>query len=121
MDESDFIQGYINAIFFTDTGDDNQPESDVMLAPETLQLIKNDCRDFIAAAGDLLVDACNRVGYDAERAGHDFWLSRNGHGAGFWCRDELEDGDLGDKLTAIVAWFHGVGLYTGDDGLAYLS
>jgi len=121
MDESDFIQGYINAIYFTDTGDETQPESDVMMAPETLQLIKNDCRDFIGNAAGLLDEAVTRVGYDAERAGHDFWLTRNGHGAGFWCRDELEDGGLGDKLTAIVAWFHGVGLYTGDDGLAYLS
>lgn len=23
---------------------------------------------------------------DDEFAGHDFWLTRNGHGAGFWCR-----------------------------------
>lgn len=35
---------------------------------------------------------------NAAQAGHDFWLTRNGHGAGFW------DGDwdtLGDVLTKI--------------------
>lgn len=35
---------------------------------------------------------------DMEQIGHDFWLTRNGHGAGFW------DGDYekGDEITAIV-------------------
>jgi hypothetical protein len=29
-------------------------------------------------------------------AGHDFWLTRNGHGAGFWDRDL---GEIGERLT----------------------
>lgn len=35
---------------------------------------------------------------DLEQIGHDFWLTRNGHGAGFW------DGDYvnGDAITKIV-------------------
>jgi hypothetical protein len=32
----------------------------------------------------------------ADSAGHDFALTRNHHGAGYWCRDL---GDLGDRLT----------------------
>jgi hypothetical protein len=32
-----------------------------------------------------------------QHAGHDFWLTRNGHGAGFWDRGM---GMLGDELTA---------------------
>jgi hypothetical protein len=28
-----------------------------------------------------------------EQAGHDFWLSRNGHGTGFWDRDSSYYGD----------------------------
>lgn len=31
------------------------------------------------------------------RAAHDFWLTRNGHGAGFWDRGYPDD--LGDRLT----------------------
>lgn len=34
----------------------------------------------------------------AEHFGHDFALTRNGHGAGFWDRGL---GDLGDRLTAM--------------------
>lgn len=121
MDESLFIKAYIAAIYFTDTGVEDQPETDVMLAPETLQLIKKDCRDFIALAGNMLVEACNRVGYSAGHAGHDFWLTRNGHGAGFWCRDELAAGHLGANLSSVVDSFNSISLYTGDDGLAYLA
>lgn len=34
--------------------------------------------------------------------GHDFWLTRNGHGAGFWDRDL---GALGDTLSKIAESF----------------
>lgn len=36
--------------------------------------------------------------YDAGMLGHDFWLTRNGHGAGFWDRGL---GQLGSKLSDI--------------------
>jgi hypothetical protein len=32
-----------------------------------------------------------------ESVGHDFWLTRNGHGAGFWDRGL---GELGERLSA---------------------
>jgi len=34
-------------------------------------------------------------------AGHDYWLTRNGHGVGFWDR---ELGEVGDKLTTICQY-----------------
>lgn len=43
--------------------------------------------DFVKEQWDLL----QADGVTAEMCGHDFWLTRNGHGAGFWCRD-LEHG-----------------------------
>ncbi len=42
-------------------------------------LARKDLEDFLASAGDLLTDAWSDV-----QIGHDFWLTRNGHGAGFW-------------------------------------
>lgn len=47
---------------------------------------------------------------------HDFWLTRNGHGSGFWDGDY---GHIGDQLTAIAKTFGNVDLYVGDDGLIY--
>lgn len=47
------------------------------------------------------------------QAGHDFWLTQNGHGAGFWDGDYPEHGD---KLTEACKHFPSVYLYIGDDG-----
>lgn len=55
---------------------------------------------------------------DMGQVGHDFWLNRNGHGAGFW------DGDYpvhGDKLSAIARTFREVNPSLGDDGVIYFE
>jgi hypothetical protein len=57
-----------------------------------------DCNSFIIANEELLTEYCNR-GYDLSQAGHDFWLTRQGHGAGFWDKGMEE---LGEQLTAIA-------------------
>lgn len=68
------------------------------IEPATMEAIKADCAAFLESAGDL-VSQDNYIGSGnyLERAGHDFWLTRNRHGAGFW------DGDwektAGKKLT----------------------
>lgn len=54
----------------------------------------------------------------AQRAATDFWLTRNGHGAGFWDRPELW-GPYTDKFTADSEWFGNLYLYLGDDGKVY--
>lgn len=45
--------------------------------------------------------------------GHDFWLTRNGHGAGFWDRGL---GELGERFTRACRPFGEVNLYVTDDG-----
>lgn len=52
------------------------------------------------------------VDQDPDRAGHYFWLSRNGHGANF------RDGpfDRGHELHRHAKTFGGYDLYVGDDG-----
>lgn len=49
---------------------------------------------------------------DVERAGHDFWLTRNGHGAGFWDGDWDTDAnpERGERLTAACKKYHEVNL-----------
>lgn len=80
------------------------------IAPETMATMIADCRAFREQAGALL------DGIDDEQAGHDFWLTRNGHGAGFWDRDL---GEQGDKLTKLCKRFGEINLYIGDDGKIY--
>jgi len=46
--------------------------------------------------------------HNATQAGHDFWLTQNGHGAGFW------DGDwptYGDQFTKLAKCYPEVHLY----------
>ena len=79
------------------------------IAPETLEKIKADCAKFQSENWDM-------IEHDLDQAGHDFWLTRNGHGAGFF------DGDWpknGDKLTEICKTYNEVNLYVGDDGKIY--
>jgi len=82
------------------------------LSPEAQDKMKADCRAFQNKAGDLL------NGITEEQAGHDFWLTRNGHGAGFWDRGL---GLIGEKLTAIAHSFGECDLYVGDDGKIYIE
>lgn len=71
----------------------------------------------IDAAALAYVSAQGSTGY--EMAGHDFALTRNGHGAGFWDGDLPEA--LGQRLTAAA---HAVGEcwpYLGDDQSVYIQ
>jgi hypothetical protein len=119
-----FVSGYVECMFFTDAGPDHDIPAGMgvtHLAVETVAQIRTDCAEFIANNLALLEDAWARVGYSAERAGHDFWLTRNGHGAGFWDRDELYAGGLGTKLSDACQKVPERDLYVGDDDKLYLS
>jgi hypothetical protein len=64
---------------------------------ETNSLIStyNDIKEFIRNAGSNAINyAIKENGY--ERLGHDIWLTRNGHGAGFF--DHNYDDDIQTKL-----------------------
>lgn len=100
------------------------------LAPKTLARIVADCADFQATHADLLTrayetDIPGGMAYDESSAGHDFWLTRNEHGVGFWDRGL---GEVGDELSAACGWrargeanpFPGVDVYIGDDLKIYI-
>jgi hypothetical protein len=88
--------------------DANYSASDI--APETVAEMAADCADFQEKYATLLDES----GLDSERAGHDFWLSRNGHGSGFF-----DEGDGLEKLQEAAESYGEYHLYVGDDGLIY--
>jgi hypothetical protein len=99
--------------------DENYGAGDI--APETLATIVADCQAF-QAAHDVLITAencpsCPGEFTVTELAGHDFWLTRNGHGAGFWDGDWQEP--AATILTDAAHAFGEVDLYIGDDGLIH--
>jgi len=117
-----FTQGYVEAMFFTDASPDSEDCADATvsdLSADAWRKIDADCAKFQADAAPLLALAYERD-YDAAQAGRDFWYTRNGHGVGFWDREALEDGGLGDQLSEVAKCYGGANLYRGDDTEMYL-
>jgi hypothetical protein len=109
-----FTEAYVECLLWADCGPDSECANVSLsdFAAETIEQIKLDCEAFQTRAGELLSNL------DQGQAGHDFWLTRNGHGAGFWDRGL---GELGDKLTAISKDFGELSPYQGDDGKVYMG
>lgn len=96
--------------------DDNHGVED--LHPNTRAGLAAGCQDFMNANAEDLIEAQDTFGYSLEQAGHDFILSRNGHGAGFFDRG-LEE--LGDRLQKAAESAGPAEAYLGDDGKIYIS
>lgn len=115
-DVESFVQSYqVTAIWSSNDTESDTPEKyhltdDSELAEETQNTMRTECQAFLKTAAHLI------WGDQWAMAGHDFWLTRCGHGAGFW------DGDWpvhGDELTTLSTAAGNVDLYVGDDGLVY--
>ncbi|WP_316172865.1 hypothetical protein [Bradyrhizobium sp. SZCCHNRI2049] len=115
-----FTRGYIEAMFFTETSpaydsdewhtpecqkaqEEGRADGTIPgdaafddLTPEALAEIIADCEAFQRDNEALLEAAYETPRYDADRAGNDYWYTRNGHGCGFWDRGL---GEVGDKLS----------------------
>jgi len=125
----DFTRGYITAALWSSMDNANDQGGDSLdknysladFAPATLAQFVADCAKFQADNAELLarVEYPRNDSTDLAHAGHDFWLTRNGHGAGFWDGD-LEE-ELGRALTAAAHAFGECDLYPGDDGQLYCT
>lgn len=109
-----FTQGYITAMLWTEE-EELEGGSVAEIAPESLVDIVADCLSFQTCNAANL-EAYQEAGHDLEHAGHDFWLTRNGHGVGFWDRGM---GDLGEHLSKAAKVYGEVYVCLGDDGLVH--
>lgn len=80
-------QAYIEAIYFTETGDDEQPSPDAPLHVDTAREASAACHRLRLACARH--DGIDLSQFDPIQVGHDLWLTRNGHGTGFWDRPEI--------------------------------
>lgn len=122
------LEGYITAAMWSSTDetdesggnplDDNYDAND--LAPNVYEQMRADCRAFlkvIAALGitdaDLFTECVGswESSYE-EHVGHDLWLTRNGHGCGFW---DGGWGAIGERLSMAAQSIGSANLYLGDD------
>lgn len=119
-DQESFISAYIECALWSSTGEDDTPLDSLYsvddFAPETIDRIRKDCDWFMLDNSDSIESGEFKDNYS--RAGHDFWLNRNGHGAGFW--DGGWPSRAGHNLDQAARAFPEIDLYSGDDGKLYI-
>lgn len=112
-----FTQSYIqSALFFSNDEDGVSLDRnyDVRhIAPETIEEMFADASKFQESNWD-------DISIDPARAAHDFWLTRNRDGVGFWSHSDFW-GDASDGLTESAHDYGEYSLYVGDDGLIHGS
>jgi len=109
--------------------DDNENPGDSLsihcdLGEGVREKAEADCKNFASACGLLFDLALQQDGYTLAQWGHDFALSRNGHGTGFWDRKELKPMKIGERISKLCGFctlFPENNLYIGDDGKAYFE
>lgn len=118
----DFTKAYIVCALWSSTDDEGNPldsKFDIEnINPKDIEEIKLECLNFQKENIQLLESSHKNKGYTLENAGHDLWLTRNGHGAGFWDRNL---GEIGEQLTLKSKELKESDLYVGDDGQLYFS
>lgn len=134
---SDFVIAYLAAAIWTGTAEtedgnsgepldkfldislDYSPDVIGAFAPEAVEQAKRECADFQEANAEDLQLAHEQHGYDVDnQGGHDFWLTRNRHGVGFWDRGL---GPIGDRLTQAAHAYGSSDAMLGDDRKVHLS
>lgn len=111
----DFTVGYIICALWSSNDENDEPldrnYSINDIHPDTLKLMEKDCKAFYDVWWYAFVYEGLMGTKNDEYAGHDFWLTRNRHGAGFWDRDKLLNRD---KLTKASKAFGEFDLWVGD-------
>lgn len=119
-----FVRAYLECALWS-TGDESDSAGGLPLEESygiedilesSMIEIRRDCQKFYNENMRDLVSA----NATPEQWGHDFWLTRNRHGAGFWDRENnLYTEDARDRLTEAA---HACGeqiLYVGDDNFLH--
>lgn len=132
------VRGYLECALWAEMDQSNDQGGEPLdrnytvddFAPEALAKAITDCNEFYIKAKPLLERSTERD----ETWGHDFWLTRNGHGCGFWDGDydeaieatnpksgRLELTKIGDLLTALAKEAGECNVYIGDNEELYFS
>ena len=111
------LEAHLECALWSSTDDDGVPlDANFTIfdfTPAARVRLEADLRDFAHAARTLLEGAVTVGDLTPSDIGHDLWLTRNGHGAGFFDRGL---GNVGDALTGIAYALGTVDLYVTDSG-----
>jgi hypothetical protein len=121
--QEEFTDAFIEAALWAEMDDEDEPLDANYTADDfdsaSMEQMKDDAMMFLEMNYDLLERASRNDQKTFREMGVDFWLTMNGHGAGFWDGDYPE---TGDEITAVIKkeWPE-QNLYVGDDGQIYVS
>lgn len=113
-----FFDAYLRAALWSSTDESTESGGEPLDANYTvddftaksIRKAKKDCNAFCDYAREELA----AIPANDEQNGHDFWLTRNEHGAGFWDRGYEEK--LADTLTEKAHSFGEVNIFVGRGG-----
>ncbi len=121
------VNSYLETALWADLDEDEGKKGINDIAMESKRKAAKDVSKFLTLAVVFLDDAAKTTNIKNtkkfwEGVGHNLWLTRNGHGAGFWDTPKTYGGDKNAKgLTKIADKMGNVDLYVGDDGKVYIE
>jgi hypothetical protein len=105
------LHHYLTCALWADGLDSEYETSDI--TEKSKEHAKKDIEKFLAVVGDSAEDITE------DMLGHDIWLTRNGHGAGFF--DRGYDPEIEKVLTNAAQALKEDYIYDGDDGRVYFG
>lgn len=117
----DDFRSYLQTILWSETDEDSDPLDDSYdvddFDHEGSQQQRKECESFIAENREA-VDFLLENGIEMSTILHNFWLTRCGHGSGFWDSPEKFD-PYTEQLTDSSKRYGEKWVYIGDDGVIY--
>lgn len=122
-----FCEGYMVCALWSSSDAEENPLDDKYSVEDieltTRQEMRRECARFYTENAETLERFSELTGRDMGSNGHDLWLTRNGHGAGYWDRylevsdpaDRKKAENVGDLLT-VAAKQLGEDYITAEDG-----
>lgn len=122
MKLDEFTEAYIATALWSSTDNSDETGGEPLdtnygpwdIHPDTLSRMIADCASFQESEAR---HGFSTIDENLGQAGHDFWLTRNGHGAGFWDGDWPKD--EGERLTKVSEAYGEFDLIVGDDGFIH--
>lgn len=109
LNKETILNAYLACALWTE---DFDGKSITDVGASTITQARNDIDSFLEQAKDLISDDWN-----SEQVGHDLWLTRNGHGSGFWDRGY----ENGDKLSDIARTFKPLNVWESECDVIYFE
>ena len=113
------FNSYIHAALWSSTDESEVPLDGTYdiddFNKESLAIMRENFEKFFEDNYSLVTVEDIRSGLTYDIFGHDFWLTRNGHGSGFWDKGYTN----GETLTSLCEGYKEVNLIIGDDGKIY--